>query len=156
MKNFTTYLLLMFSIMFWGLRVVIAIMYQAGTNLLGMTSWNITYEIVLIFVSLVFFVLIAKRNKIGGFAYLLAYGAYFGTDLYNIIIKKSNGVLDINSIMNLMVAVIGILIPLLTVIDMLLEKHMRPSSNKKTDWFFENEQFDRKFDERADRNEYKF
>ena len=28
--------------------------------------------------------------------------------------------------------------------------------DKKTDWFYKNEQFDRKFDERADRNEYKF
>ena len=27
---------------------------------------------------------------------------------------------------------------------------------KKTDWFFQNKDFDRQYDERADRNQYKF
>lgn len=156
MKNFSTYLLVMFIVMFWILRVMVAIITQTGGNLMGMTSWNITYEIILIFLTLAFLIFIVKRKKIGGVAFLAAYGYYFGTDLYNIITKISSEGTDLNSLMNLIAAVIGLALPLFTLLDMLLEKHVRPASNKKTDWFFENEQFDRKFDERADRNEYKF
>lgn len=156
MKNFSTYLLIMFTIMFWILRIMVAIITQTGGDLMGMTSWNIKYEIILIFLTLLFIVLIAKRKKIGGIAFLATYGYYFGTDLYNIITKISNQGTNLNSIINLIAAIIGIALPLFTLLDMLLEKHTRPVSNKKTDWFFENEQFDRKFDERADRNEYKF
>ena len=29
-------------------------------------------------------------------------------------------------------------------------------NKRKTDWFYKNEQFDRQFDDRADRNQYKF
>ena len=29
-------------------------------------------------------------------------------------------------------------------------------SDKKTDWFYTNEQYDREIDERADKNQYKF
>ena len=51
--------------------------------------------------------------------------------------------------------VIGIIIPLLTFFDILLNKHRTAGKNvKKEDWFYANEEYDRKFDERADRNQY--
>ena len=42
-------------------------------------------------------------------------------------------------------------------IKVLLDKNRKAHPvDKKTDWFYKNEKFDRQFDERADRNEYKF
>ena len=58
---------------------------------------------------------------------------------------------------NVGVSLLGILLSTLVFIDILLDRTRTSSrSNKLTDWFYKNEQYDRKFDERADRNEYKF
>ena len=52
---------------------------------------------------------------------------------------------------------VGIIIPVLTFIDILLNKNRTlGKGKKKEDWFYNNEAYDRQFDERADRNQYKF
>ena len=44
-----------------------------------------------------------------------------------------------------------------SVMDIFLNKDRKGSTkDKKTDWFYTNEQYDRKLDERADKNQYKF
>ena len=61
-----------------------------------------------------------------------------------------------NTTIDLLLAVMGILIPLFTFLDILINKNRKNTTlNSKVGWFYDNEQFDRKFDERADRNEYK-
>ena len=55
-----------------------------------------------------------------------------------------------------MFAVIGIILPLLIVIDTLLDKNRKAHPvDKQTDWFYKNKDFDREVDERADRNQYR-
>ena len=57
---------------------------------------------------------------------------------------------------NLIAICIGVLIPLLTFLDILINKNRRKfGADKKTDWFYKNEKYEREFDERADRNQYK-
>ena len=52
--------------------------------------------------------------------------------------------------------VMGIIIPLLIFFDILLNKNRTIGTGaKKEDWFYANEEYDRKFDERADRNQYR-
>ena len=64
------------------------------------------------------------------------------------------GTLDIY--MNLFVSLIGIAIPIAAVFDVLLDKNRKAHpTDKKTDWFYKNEQFDRKLDERVDKNNYR-
>ena len=61
-----------------------------------------------------------------------------------------------NTTIDLLLAVMGILIPLFTFLDILINKNRKNTTlSGKVGWFYDNEQFDRKFDERADRNEYK-
>ena len=51
----------------------------------------------------------------------------------------------------------GVLIPLFTFLDIALNKHRGNfGADNKTKWFYQDDKYDRKFDERADRNEYKF
>ena len=58
--------------------------------------------------------------------------------------------------MNFFVAILGIIIPLLTFLDILVNKNrLSVSKDREADWFYKNEKFDRDFDERADRNQYK-
>ena len=57
---------------------------------------------------------------------------------------------------NLFFDAIGILIPLVALIDVLLDKNRKLNpTDKKTDWFYKNKDYDRKLDERADKNNYR-
>ena len=52
--------------------------------------------------------------------------------------------------------ILKIIIPIAVLIDLLLDKgRMAHPVDKKTDWFYKNEQFDRKMDDRADKNNYR-
>ena len=156
MKNLSTWLLAMFMVMFSAFRIIVVIETQQGSSLGGLISSNINVEIALIFLTLLCLLLVIKRKVIGAIIYVASYTWYFGTDLYNIII--ANGVnVTLNNALALLSAGIGILLPLLVLFDTLLDKTRKINpTDKQTDWFYKNEQYDRKFDERADRNEYKF
>ena len=57
---------------------------------------------------------------------------------------------------DLMLSIIGIIIPLAVLIDLLLDRGRKEHPvDKKTDWFYKNEKFDRELDERADKNNYR-
>ena len=76
MKEFSSYLVLMFTILFWILRVVVSL-----TNAMYMDfpikPMDANLEIILLFVALACIVLIAKRKTIGAMFYLVIYGIYF-------------------------------------------------------------------------------
>ena len=102
-------------------------------------------------------VFIIKRNIIGALIYFVAYGYYFGNDLYNNVINIINGETGAIDYLSVFISFIGVLIPFLTVMDIFFNKERKGSiKDKKTDWFYENEEYIRKLDERADKNQYKF
>lgn len=155
MKNLSTYLLVMFVAMFWVFRVIVAFCSNIGVEFM-VQPYDFTFEIVLLFLTLVTTVLIAKRNMLGAVIYLIGYWLYFGATLLNIMSKISEGA-TMNSYVEILVAGIGIILPLAVLIDTLLDKNRKANPvDKKTDWFYKNKDYDRQFDERADRNEYKF
>ena len=49
MKKFSTYLLVMFMIIFWIVRIAVTIMSQLGKDFMGMVPMNETFEIVILF-----------------------------------------------------------------------------------------------------------
>lgn len=156
--GFSTILLVMFGVIFGISRVAIAIATQAGFDLLGIVSWNLTYEIILIFVTVVSLILIAKRKLLGSIIYLISYLLYFGYDLLSrVIILMSTERLLLENITNVLVSFVGIILAISVFLDAIVLKAKKGTPNhKKTDWFYDNKDFDRKFDDRADRNEYKF
>ena len=159
MKNMSTWLLAMFMVMFAGFRVIVTITNQQGSPLAGLVVENIAIEIALIFVTLLCLLLVVKRKMLGGIIYLVSYGWYYGVGLLNTIygILVNGETLGLNNSLEALVSAIGVLLPLMVLMDTLADKSRKLNPvDKKTDWFYKNEQFDRKFDERADRNEYKF
>ena len=155
MKNLTTYLFVMFMAMFWVFRIVVAFCYNLGIEFIT-KPMDLNFEIVLLFLTLISMILVIKRSVLGGIIYLIGNGLYFGTIIYNLIPIINSGA-TIQNYMNLMFAAIGIAIPLFVLFDLLLDKNRKVHPvDKKTDWFYKNKEYDRKFDERADRNEYKF
>lgn len=161
MKNFSTWILVMFMAMFWVLRIIIAVSYELGGSFGGIEPFNQTMEIILLFVVLACMILVVKRKMVGALIYLLAYGMYFGTSLVNGIITITSSTVEISasnmgSYLATFISLIGIAIPVAVLFDLLLDRNRKANpKDKKTDWFYKNEQFDRKMDERADKNNYR-
>lgn len=157
MKNFSTWLLVMFMVMFWVFRIIVTLTSELNMDFGGMLPLNREMEIALLFAFLVCVILVVKRNLIGGLLYLLLYGMYFGTYLFNNInaIIESEGS-SVVVYMNTFASLIGMIIPIAVLLDLLADKGRKnnPKDNK-TDWFYNNEDYDRKLDERADKNNYR-
>ena len=157
MKNLSTWLLVMFMFMFWVFRIIVAFTTQYGKDFGGFVAFNFNIEVILLFVAILSFILIVRRKILGGIIYLIGYGYYFGGYLLTTALPAfSEGTLGISVAQNAMVAIIGIVIAICVMFDLLVDRaRKRTPKDKKTDWFFQNEQFDRKLDERADKNQYR-
>lgn len=157
MKNFSTWILILFMGMFWVFRIIVALMSEISTDF-PFTPLNQQMEIILLFVVLLCMILIVKRKIVGALIYLLVYGMYFGVDLLNNVnlIIKAEDTIALNTYTNTFISLIGIIIPIAVLFDLLLDKNRKNNQrDKKTDWFYKNENFDRKMDERADKNNYR-
>lgn len=156
MTTLFSYLLTFLGIIFWCFRVIATLLYELDVEFFSVPI-NETLEIIVLFATLPCLLLVIKRNIIGAAAYFGIYGAYFGTALYNQINGIQTNGLTVASASDSLFLILGILISLFTFLDILLNKHRGNfGADRKTKWFFDNEKFDREFDERADRNQYKF
>ena len=157
MKKFSTYLLVMFMIIFWIVRIIVTLMSELGKDFMGMVPMNETFEIAILFATLLCLVLIVKRKLVGSLLYLVLHAIYFGGDITNkLSIMANNDPLTLGQSMQLIFSILGIILPLAVLIDLLLDKNRKENpKDKKTDWFYKNEQFDRKLDDRADKNNYR-
>ena len=155
MTTLFSYLLTFLAILFWFFRVIATLLYQLDMDFFSVPL-NSTLEIIVLFTSLPCILLVIKRNIVGAAAYLGIYATYFGTALYEAFLAtQATGLTLVNS-SNMLFIVVGVLIPLLTFFDILFNKHRTlGKGNAKGDWFYKNENFDRDFDESADRNQYR-
>lgn len=155
MKNLSSWLIAIFAFMFWGFRVVATVMYSIGTEFIA-PPMDMTMEIALLFITFICICFIAKRKLIPTLIYLVAHALYYGIYLYQNIMVMLEGTSTINDYMTLLVALIGIAIPLAAFFDVLLDKNRKAHPvDKQTDWFYKNKDFDRKLDDRADKNQYR-
>jgi len=149
----------MFMIMFWVFRIIVALAGELHWDLGGIAPLNQTFEIVLLFVALLSLVLVIKRKIAGGLIYLLGYVMYFGVDVVNniqVIMSAVEGNVEINAYANLFISLVGIILAVAVMLDLLMDKSRKNNpKDKKTDWFYTNEQYDRQLDERADKNNYR-
>ncbi len=153
MRTFANWMIAMFMILYWGFRVVVAYM-AANYSEFFVQPINLTVEIILLFVTVICIVLVFKRQIIGAIIYFLSYLAYFGLDLFNAILPVfSGGTLEADY-MTAFTSFLGIILAFAVLVDLSIDKGRKPK-DKKTDWFYTNKDYDRQFDDRADRNNYK-
>lgn len=82
--------------------------------------------------------------------YFIAFTAYFGNDLYRCLTTNTG------SMETILIDALGVILPLISLIDIGINKdRMGTSEDKKTVWFYGNKDYDRKLDERADKNNYR-
>lgn len=158
MKNFSTWMLVMFMIMFWVFRIIVAISAQMNLGF-GFVPLNIQMEIMLLFVALACIILVVKRKLVGALIYVLSYGMYFGVDLVNNVTKmleQGENVLDISVYTSVFSSLLAMILAIAVLLDMLADKARKANpKDKKTDWFYTNENYDRQLDDRADKNNYR-
>ena len=139
MKNFSTWMILSLAVIFWILRVF---------------PLEFNTEISLLFIALISFILIAKRKWLGAIIYAVSYELYFGVDLVNSISKMDS--LSMTGYTNMMFSFFGMILPITVLLDLALDKNRKAHpKDKKTDWFYRDEKYDRNMDERADKNNYR-
>ncbi len=156
MKNLSSWLICFFMIMYWAFRVVVAITGSMGVDFVVKPIDN-NIEIILLFVVLICIPFIFKRKLIGAIIYLVSYGYYFGRGLYTNVMQMINGeTLSMDTYTNMFFSLIAVAIPIFALFDILLDKNRQKNPvDKKTDWFYKNKDYDRKLDERADKNNYR-
>ena len=155
MKNLSTYLFVMFMIMFWVFRIIVAFCDNMGIEFITV-PYDFNFEIILLFLTFISMILVIKRSIFGAIIYAIGYWLYFGVTIFNLIPVITDTPVMQNYI-DLVFSAIGIVLPFLILSDMLLDRNRKEHpKDTKTDWFYKNKDYDRQFDERADRNEYKF
>jgi len=156
MKNLSSWLIVMFIGMFWLFRIIVAVTGQLGMDFFVQPIDN-NIEVVLLFVVLLCIPFIFKRKLIGALIYLGAYGWYFGMGLFDNVMTVIGGeTLAMAGYMDMFIALIAIVLPIVAVFDILLDKNRKKNPiDKETDWFYKNKEYDREMDERADKNNYR-
>ena len=156
MKNLSSWLIVIFIIMYWLFRVIVAVMGSMDLDFI-VKPIDVNVEIILLFVVLACVPFIFKRKVIGAIVHLISYGWYFGRGLIDNVMKLiNNETLSMEVYTDMFFALIAIALPIVALFDILLDKNrMKNPIDKKTDWFYKNEEYDRKLDERADKNQYK-
>ncbi len=154
MRTFANWMIAMLMILYWGFRIVVAYMAASYSEFL-IVPINLTVEVVLLFITVICIVLVFKRNILGGIIYFISYFGYFGINLFKSIIPVFAGEsAQVSNYMTAFTSLLAIILAFAVLLDLVVDKGRKPK-DKKTDWFYTNEEFDRKLDERADTNNYK-
>ena len=161
MASFSTWILVIFMVMFWMFRAIVALCTQFSIDLLGLVAYDFNIEVILAFVTLLCILLVVKRKLIGSLLYLTIYGVYFGEHfISNLMLIIQGQTITTDFAMNLIADLVAIILAAFVVLDMLVDKGRKANPiDRKTDWYFKNEKYDeelKKRDQREDTNEYKF
>ena len=155
MKNFSSWLIAMFAFMFWGFRLVGTALYSVGNEFLFVPS-NMTMEIALLFITFICICFMVKRKLLAALIYLIAHFMYYGPTFITHFTQILDNTLEVDQYMGVLFEFFALVLAIAAVFDVLLDKNRKAHpTDKKTDWFYKNKDYDRKLDERADKNNYR-
>lgn len=155
MRTMSNYLIIMLSVMLFIFRLIVVFTTTMGIEFM-VQAININYEIALLLIMLVSIILMSKNKLSGAIIFVVSSLAYYGPTLLTQITFAMSNTISIEVAMELVISLICIVIPIFAffIIAFAKEQEKRPV-DKKTDFFYKNEAYDRKYDERADRNNYR-
>ena len=158
MKSLGSWLTAFFLVIFWGFRVIVTVKGQFGDDFGGFIVFDTTWEIALLFISIICFILILRRMLTGAIIYLVGYGYYFGNYLVTNVLNNliAGEELSISVMQNAFVAILGLVLGLCTLLNIAFDRvKSKHFSDNQTDWYFNSKKYDRELDERADKNQYR-
>lgn len=154
MKKMSSWLLTIFIIMFWIFRLIVAFTYNMGINF-AIKPLDFNIEMILLFVTFFAILLIVKRKLLGGIIYVIANIYYFGSYAYSFVSAPSTA-MDMEAVINIFIAGVALVLSIGISLDLALNQDRHEGKDdKNTHWFYKNEKYDRKLDERADKNQYR-
>ena len=117
---------------------------------------NPNLEMIMIVITLVCIILFTKTKLTGGILYLVTSWMYYGMELVGILPLLMNGDISQDTAIQAVVIMIEIVIPIFAFFILLYDKkqELHPTDSK-TDFFYKNDAYDRKYDDRADKNNYR-
>lgn len=156
MKSLFSYLIVIVAVMYWIFRVIVSLFFSMKIDFICQPL-NPTIEIAILFLTIPCIIFIIRRNLIATTLYFGMYAAYFGTILYNSLtnVSAETESLVFTDATSIMISALGVIIPFLVFADVVIQKSRFHAPDRNLDWYYENEKYDRQFDERADRNQYK-
>ena len=155
MKNMASWLITIFIVMFWIFRFIVSFVASMGFET-AFAPTDANMEIIILFITFISIMLIVKRKLIGGIIYIVTYGYYFGMTAYQGILSAINGQGTLDDYSNTFFAIIALILAISIVMDLLINKDRSEGvDNKDTHWFYKNKKYDRKLDDRADKNQYR-
>ena len=97
-----------------------------------------------------------KRKLLAAVIYLVAHFMYYGPAFASHFMQLIDNTLDTTLYMGILFEFFALVLPIAALFDVLLDKNRKAHpTDKKTDWFYKNKDYDRKLDERADKNNYR-
>ena len=155
MNNFSSWLIAMFAFMFWGFRLVGTVLYSVGNEFMFAPS-NMTLEVALLFITFICICFMIKRKLLAALIYLICHLIYYGPTFVEHFMQMLNQTLPMELYMSTLFEFFAIVLAIAALFDVLLDKNRKAHpTDKKTDWFYKNKDYDRKLDERADKNNYR-
>mgnify|MGYP004507452761 FL=1 len=155
MKKLSSWILTIFIIMFWAFRVMVAFLYNMAIDF-PIKPLDFNVEMILLFVTFIAVLLIIKRKLIGGILYGLINVYYFGTYAYDLATTTKAATMNMENSVNLLVAGIALILAIAILVDLALNQDRHEGKdNRDTYWFYKDKKYDRKLDDRADKNQYR-
>ena len=153
-RTMSHYLIIMFMVMLLIFRFVVLFTTIIGIDFPIVVS-NEGIEIAMIIVSLLCIILFTRTKLIGGIIYLLSSLFYYGPELIKTLpLAISGATMDLA--IQTIALMIELVIPIFALFILIYDKKQELNPvDKKTDFFYKNEAYDRKYDDRADRNNYR-
>lgn len=155
MRTMSNYLIIMFSVLVFIFRLIVVFTTIMGIEFM-VQSINVNFEIAYLFVMLISIILLSKNKLSGAILYLISSFAYFGPTLLSRFKYAFSSNISADTALEIVVSFICVVIPIFAFfIIALAKKQEKKPVDKKTDFFYKNEAYDRKYDERADKNNYR-
>ena len=154
MRTMANYLIIMLTVVLFIFRLIVVITATMGIEFM-IQPINVNYDLALLFIMIICIILMSKNKLSGAVILSIASIAYYGPTLLGQITGLSTGV-NINSALEAVVSLACVIIPIFAffIIAFAKEQEKRPV-DKKTDFFYKGDTYDRKYDDRADKNNYR-
>ena len=154
-KTMAHYLIIMFMVMLLIFRFIVLFTTVLGIDF-PVVSNNENLEIAMLLITLVCIVLFTKTKLTGAIVYLVSSFIYYGAEFVKLLPTVMNGVTSTDMAVQILVLMIELVIPIFALFILIYDKKQEINPvDKKTDFFYKGDQYDRKYDDRADKNNYR-
>jgi len=154
-KSLEYYLIISFTALLFIFRLVVVITTVLGIKF-SVVSFSVVGELILLVLTLLSLVLMVKVKFLGALIFLVSSLMYYVPNLIDSFKNFSEVTSTLEGNIQLVSSVIAVIIPTFAFFIILVTKKQQINPvNKKTDFFYKNENYDRNLDDRADKNNYR-